>query len=141
MASGAAYSKALPEIRADTKPFWEACQRHELLIQRCSHCGTFRHPPRPLCHKCNSGGTEWVKITGKGIVYSYTVVHNNPTPGFEKDLPVPIVLVELPEAGKVRMVSNIVDCKLEEIKIGMPVEVVFDDVTEEITLPKFKPSA
>lgn len=145
MVRKAEYKKPLPEIRDDTRRFWEGCKRHELLIQRCSDCGTYRHPPRPLCHKCNSLGTEWVKIAGKGIVYSYSVVHNNPTPGplspgFEKDLPLAIVLVELPEAGKIRMVSNIIDCKLEDIKIGMPVEVVFDDVTDQISLPKFKPS-
>jgi len=139
------YEKPLPQIRPDTAPFWEGCKRHELLIQRCSDCGTFRHPPRPMCPECNSLNSEWVKVT-KGTVYSYTVVHDRPMPvlylpGFANDRPLAIVLVELPEAGNIRMVSNIVDCRPEDLKIGMPVEVIFDDVTEEITLPKFKPTA
>jgi len=139
------YEKPLPQIRPDTAPFWEGCKRHELLIQRCSDCGTFRHPPRPMCPECNSLNSEWVKVT-KGTVYSYTVVHDRPMPvlylpGFANDRPLAIVLVELPEAGNIRMVSNIVDCRSEDLKIGTPVEVVFDDVTEEITLPKFKPTA
>ena len=143
MANTAEYGKPLPEIRDGTKAFWEGCKRHELLVQRCSECGAYRHPPQPMCHKCNSLSVEWVKITGKGTVYSYTVVHtpSGLTPGFEKDLPLPVVLVELPDAGKVRMVSNLVECKPGDVEIGMPVEVVFDDVTAEITLPKFKPAA
>jgi len=143
MADTTGYDKALPQIRPDTAPFWEGCKRHELLVQRCSDCGTFRYPPRPMCHECNSLNTEWVKVT-KGTVYSYEVIRASTpatpaTAGFEKDLPLAVVLIELPEAGKVRMVSNIVGCDVDSIKIGMPVEVVFDDVTEEITLPKFKP--
>ena len=138
------YKKALPQIREDTRPFWEGCKRHELLIQRCSDCGTFRHPPRPMCHKCNSMNAEWVEVT-KGIVYSYLVLRKfGPPyiapPGFEGDLPMAVVLVELPEAENIRMISNVVGCDVESIKIGMPLEVVFDDVTEEITLPKFKPA-
>lgn len=138
------YDKPLPVIRHDTKEFWEGCKRHELLIQKCGDCGTYRHPPRPMCHNCNSLNTEWVKVGGKGIVYSYIVVHGGEfwvTPaGFEKDVPYAVVLIELPDAGRVRMVSNILECKPKDIKIGTPVEVVFDDVTKEITLPKFKPS-
>ena len=145
MTNRARYEKPLPVIRDDTKAFWEGCKRHKLLIQKCSDCGTYRHPPRLMCHQCNSLNTEWVKVSGKGTVYSYTVVHSSSIlgspPGFEKDTPYPVVLVELPEAGKTRMVSNLVECKLEDIKIDMPVEVVFDDVTDEITLPKFKPVA
>lgn len=137
MAKRTKYEKPLPEIRDHTKAFWEGCKRHELLIQRCGDCGTFRHPPRLICHECSSWNTEWVKITGRGIVYSYIVVRNHRNPAFEKDLP--IALIELSNAGQVRMVSNLVECKPDDIKIGMPVEVVFDDVTDEITLPKFKP--
>jgi hypothetical protein len=140
----AGYEKPLPVIREETKEFWEGCRRHELLIQRCKECQTYRFPPRPLCHQCQSGNVEWARSSGKGTLYSFTILQhakNSPLyPVFTKEAPYAVILVELPDVGGLHMVSNILDCKLEDIKIGMPVEVVFDDVTEEITLPKFKPS-
>lgn len=133
----AEYDKPLPLVKRDIKDFWDACKRHELVIQRCKDCGTFRHTPRPMCHNCSSMNTENVVVSGKGTVYSYTIVTHPVHPGF-MEVPYAVVLVELPDAGGVRMVSNIVDCPPEEVRIGMPVEVCFDDVTEEITLPRFK---
>ena len=140
------YQKPLPKARGEGKEFWEGCKRHELLIQKCKKCGSFRFPPQPMCSECKSMEIEWSKVSGKGNVHSFIIVRKtkdisvrSPLRGF--DYPYAVVLIELPGAGGVHMVSNMVDCELEEIKIGMPVEVVFDDVTEEITLPKFKPSS
>lgn len=130
------YNKPLPQITPETREFWQGCKRHELLIQRCKDCGTYRHYPRPMCPKCSSWNVEWAKVSGKGKVYTWIVAVQPFHPGFFSDVPYAVVIVELEEG--VRVVSNIVDCKPEDIYIGMPVEVIFDDVTEEVTLPRFK---
>ena len=132
----AEYTKPLPQITPESREFWEGCKRHELLIQRCRDCGTFRHTPRVMCPNCGSWNTEWVKVSGKGKVYTWTVAVQPFHPGFFNDVPYAAVIVELDEG--IRMVTNVVDVKPEELYIGMPVDVVFDDVTEEVTLPKFK---
>ena len=130
------YQKPLPAPTLDSKGFWDGCKRHEILIQRCKDCGTLRHYPRPMCPKCNSMNTEWVKVSGKGKIYTWTVVHQPAHPAFT-EVPYAVVIVELEEG--VRMTSNMVGCQPDDLYIGMPVEVVFDDVTDEVTLPKFRP--
>jgi len=130
------YNKPLPQITLETKEFWEGCKRHELLIQRCKDCGTYRHYPRPMCPNCGSWHVEWAKVSGKGKVYTYIVAHRPFHPAFFSDVPYAVVIVELEEG--VRIVSNVVDCRPDDIYIGMPVEVVFDDVTDEVTIPRFR---
>jgi len=115
-------------------PFWEGVKRHELVLQRCKDCGKFLHLPRPMCPKCRSLETEWVPSSGKGHIYSWVTYRKSPHPAFQA--PYSVVLVELEEG--VRLVSNMTDCTPEEIHIGMPVEVVFEDLAEDLTLPKFK---
>jgi len=127
--------KLLPIPDLDTKDFWDGCRHHYILVQRCRNCGTFRYYPRPMCHNCNSMDTEWVRATGKGKIYSWTVTTHQFHPNFKP--PYIIAIVELEEG--IRMTSNIMDCDPEELWIGMPVEVIFDDITSKITLPKFKP--
>lgn len=129
----------LPTPNLDTKEFWEGCNRHELLIQRCKECGTWRHYPRPLCHNCTSFETEWVRVSGRGQVYSYIIAYHSFHPAFAPRVPYAVVLVELEDAP-VRLASNLVYCPLEEISIGIPVEVVFEEV-KEATLYKFRPRA
>lgn len=129
----------LPVADPDSKSFWEGCHRHELLVQKCGECGTFRYPPRSGCHECGSLKSEWVKIKGKGEVFSYTIVPFASHPALEDKVPYNIAIVSLPEAGGVHMVSNLVDCANQNIRIGMPVEVVFEKIQEEITLPLFRP--
>ena len=123
-----------PSAHLDNVGFWEGVNRHELVLERCKQCGTWLHPPRPMCPKCHSLEKEWVPSTGKGTIYSWVTYRESPHPGFKA--PYSVVLVELEEG--VRLVSNMVDIKPEEVSIGMPVEVVFDDVAEGITLPKFR---
>lgn len=132
------YSKPLPRVDEESKGFWEACQRHELYVQRCRACGSFRHYPRSVCPECLSGDTEWVRSSGRGTVYTFTVTYQNQAAGFRDDLPYALAYVELEEG--VRMLTNIVGCTPDAVCISMPVEVVFDDVTSEVTLPKFKPA-
>ncbi len=124
----------IPPIIWDNMGYWEGINRHELVFQRCKECGTWRHPPRPVCPKCRSFEKEWTPSTGKGAVYSWVTYQESPHPGFKA--PYSVVLLEMEEG--VRLVSNMVDIKPEEISIGMPVEVVFEDIAEGLTLPKFR---
>ena len=135
------YAKPLPAPDADTRPYWEACKAHELRAQRCSSCGTFRWPPRGLCPNCRSWESTWEKLPGTGIVSSYVVVHHVVVPAFADDAPYVLAQVTLDGTdGLVRMTSNVIDCPWEDVRVGMPVTVAFDDVTEEFALPKFRPA-
>ena len=124
-----------PMVDADSMPFWKVMQEtKQLHFQRCAECKELMHPPRPVCHKCHSFNLEWVPAKGKGKIYSYVVYHRPVHPAFK--VPYEVVLVELDEG--VRIVSNMIDCDPDEIYIGMPVEVVIDQVFEDLALPKFK---
>lgn len=132
------YRKPLPVPDAISAPYWEACRRHELILQRCGDCGTVRFPPAAMCSCCRSRKAEWKRASGTGKVYSWNVVvHPIPEDLYAADVPYVVALVELDEG--VRMPTNIVDCDPKRIEADMPVEVVFDDVTEAVTLPKFRP--
>ena len=133
------YKKSLPRIDEESKGFWEACQRHELVLQKCGACGTIRYYPRAVCAQCLADDTEWVLSSGRGAVYTYTVTYQNQAAGFRDELPYVLAYVELDEG--VRMLTNIVGCAPEAVTIGMSVEVTFDDATAEVTLPKFRPVA
>ena len=133
-----AYRKPLPHIDEESRPWWEAVQRHELYIQKCRECGDLRFHPRALCTSCMSPRTEWVRCKGGGRIYAFTVTNQNQAAGFRESLPYVMAWVELEEG--VKMLTNIVDCPPEQVKIGMPVEAVFDDVTPAVTLVKFRPA-
>ncbi len=126
-----------PVINYDNEEYWGAMRRHKLVIQRCKGCGLRVHPPRPMCPRCLSTDREWVSSEGKGTIYSWVnfVYEKAGYPGIKT--PYAVVVVELDDEG-VRIVSNVVDMKPEEIYIGMPVEAVFDDVDYEMTLVKFR---
>ncbi len=126
----------LPEIDEFNKEYWEGCKRHELLVQRCSDCGRLRFPPRPMCPECMSFKVTWTKMSGKAKVMSWCVAHPPVLPAFQDVAPYAAVLVELAEGP--RMITNLTDVGVDKIEMGMPVEVVFDSVSEDITLPKFK---
>lgn len=130
--------KPIPRGDFDSQPFWDGCSAHELRLQRCARCAVFRHPPRPLCHQCGSSDHDWVKVDGRGSVYSWTIVRNQAHPA----LPAPyaIVVVELAEAPGIRMVANLLDASFEDIVAGMPVELVFEDLADGAGLPQFRPS-
>ena len=133
------YAKPLPRLDEESKGYWEACQRHELYVQRCGACGALRYYPRALCPRCLSDHIEWVLSSGRGTVYTYTVTYQNLAAGFRDALPYVLAYVELDEGA--RLLTNIVDCSPEQVRIGLPVEVTFEDVTAAVTLPKFKPLA
>jgi uncharacterized OB-fold protein len=137
MSTGPKYAKPLPRLDEESKGYWEACRRHELVVQRCRACGTLRHYPRALCPACLSDETEWLRCSGRGTVYTFTVTYQNQAPGFRDALPYVLAYVELEEG--VRLLTNIVDCAVGDVRIGQAVEVVWDDVTPDVTLPTFKP--
>jgi uncharacterized protein len=123
-----------PVVNRDNAGFWDGVSRHELLIQRCTGCGTPRFPWLPGCNRC--GGQEWdtVKASGSGTVYSYVVMHHPPFPAFEP--PYAVALVELSEG--VRMIANVTGVPYDKVRIGMPVELEFTVMDEELTLPAFR---
>lgn len=128
-----------PLITPDTEPFWRGCREGALLLQRCSACGEVRYPPRPMCPACNSMESAWTPASGRGTLFSYTVTHQALTPSLAGKVPHIIVLVELEEG--VRMTSNLVDCPPDGVRTGAPVQAVFERVSDELTLPKFRPAA
>ena len=130
-------AKPLPQVSPEMAPFFAAAHRHELVVQRCRGCGTFRFPARDRCSSCLSREAEWTRVSGRGTVFSFAVMHQVYHPGFADEVPYAVVVIELEEGA--RILSNVVGCPAGEITIGMPVEVVYEDVSPEITLPKFRP--
>ena len=132
------YTKPLPIPDEDPEPFFEACKRHELQMQKCGACGKVRFEPGPICPGCLSDKFTWERLSGNGTVYTFSVVHHPYYPGFKGELPYVIAVVVLDEGP--RILTNILDCKAEDVKIDMPVKVTFKDCTDEITLPYFVPA-
>ncbi len=126
----------LPQPGLDNAPFYEAARRGELRFQRCSDCGTFRHYPRPICPSCQSTSYTWELSRGRGVVYTWTIVHGPTLPAFQDQLPYNVVDVLLDEG--VHFQSQVLDCPPAEIRASMPVEAVFVPVSEDITLVKFR---
>lgn len=134
------YQKPIPLKTHDNHPYWDAADRHELSLQKCESCGEYAHPPGPSCAKCGSTELSWENFGGdiKGTVYSYIISYRPFLPGFQDDIPQIISIVELEKAPAVKIIGNILECKPEEVKIGMPVEMVWVDITEDRALPQWK---
>lgn len=130
-------AKPVPQVGPDMAPWLDAARRHELVVQRCAGCGALRFPARSICSRCLSRDATWVPTSGRGTVFSFAVMHQAMHPGFAAEVPYAVVVVELEEGP--RVLSNLVDCPPAEVRIGLPVEVVFEAVTPEVTLPKFRP--
>jgi uncharacterized OB-fold protein len=128
--------QTIPEIDRHLAPFFAAAKEHRLVVQRCAGCGAHRFPPREICSSCLATASTWVEVSGRGEIFSYTVMHQVYHPAFAAQVPYAVVVVKLAEGLK--MVSNIVDCPLSEIRIGMPVDVVFEPLSDAVTLPKFR---
>ncbi len=135
----AEYVKPLPQSDPVTAPYWESVKAHAMQIQRCNDTGKFFFYPRGLSPFTLSGNIAWEPVSGKGVVHAFTIVHAYRAPGFGDELPYVVALIELDEG--VRLMSNLIDVPADpdHVKIGMAVEVVYDDVTDAVTLPKFRP--
>ena len=134
------YKKPLPNPynREATSPFWEGAKQHVLKLPRCTKCGQVFFYPREACPACLSTGFDWFQASGKGRLYSYTVIHQPANPAFGAEAPYIFAMVQLDEGP--RMVSNLVGCAIEEAKVDMPVVAVYEDITPDWTLVKFKPA-
>lgn len=119
-------------------PYFEGAARGELLLQRCEGCAAVWHPPLPICPECGSRELRWVPASGRGRVFSYTIVHLAAHPAFADRVPYVAALVELEEGP--RMVADILDIDPGDVRIDMPVEVTFVRVTDSVTLPQFRPA-
>lgn len=124
-----------PQNRDDVR-FWTAIDGGELRIQRCVSCQTFRHPPRPSCARCGARESEFVSVAGSGEVWSFTVIHPPTLPAFAGRTPYAAAVIRLDEG--VFLVSNVVDCPLDEIAIGARVELAITEVEEGLNLPLFR---
>ncbi len=131
------YQKPLPRPTIVSRPFWEAARQHRLVVQQCRQCGNLQHYPRPFCVRCLATDLDWRECSGRGTVYAFTVVRQAASAAFAPDVPYVLATVELEEGP--RLATNIVGCPPEAVRVGMPVQAVFDDVTPEVTLIKFRP--
>jgi len=129
--------KLLPTPDADSKPFWEGCRDHKLRFQKCTACGEVRWPPSILCPRCHSQDTQWIESSGRGTIYTFVVYHQAFHPAFKEKLPYVVAVVQLEEGPM--MITNIVGCPPESLECEMAVQVAWDDVSEEFSLPKFQP--
>jgi uncharacterized OB-fold protein len=134
------YRKPLPNPlhREASRPFWEAARRHELVMPRCRLCDRLFFYPREVCPVCLSAEIDWQRVSGRGRLHSYTVIHQPANPAFQADVPYIYALVQLEEGP--RLIANVVQCPPAEARVDMPLVAVFDDVTPEVTLVKFRPA-
>jgi uncharacterized OB-fold protein len=123
-----------------TQFFWDAAADGKLMIQRCNECGQHIHPPRPVCRKCLSTDLAPVEVSGRATLYAWTVAEQAFHPYFADKLPYVYATVEL-EEQRTKLITNIVGYPIDELRADMPVEVVFEPLTDTITLPKFRPTS
>lgn len=132
----AEYNKPLPTPQKWSQEFWKGTKDHKLLLKKCKDCGNIDHPPYYYCTECMSLEYEWVPASGKGTIYTMTTTYVGAPPSFTADQPYTIAMVDLEEGP--RMLTKIVDAKPEDVKIGMNVEAVFEEVTDDTTLVMFR---
>ena len=128
----------IPQPESDF--YWEKCKEHELWLRHCKTCDNTYFYPRDICPGCFSRDTDWIQSSGKATLHAFAIVHWAPVPAFRGKEPFVTAIVEL--EGGARMPTNIVDCEAdpEHIKIGMALQVTFDDLDDKISLPKFRPA-
>lgn len=133
------FPDSMPPPMADgiTLPWWEAAAEHRLVVQRCASCGHSQLPPSPICSECRSEDTGWHEVSGRGELYTYTVVHRPIAAG--QELPYVIGVIALEDSGDVRMISNVVDVDPADLFVGMPLEVAWEDMSDDLAIPRFRP--
>jgi uncharacterized OB-fold protein len=129
--------RLLPRPSPESKPFWDACARHELHLQRCASCGQFWFPPANRCQHCWSDRFAWTPVSGRGEVHTFTVYHRAYAPELAERLPYIVAIVALEEGP--RLISNVADCEPSAVRVGMPVEVVFSDISQDVSVHAFRP--
>jgi uncharacterized OB-fold protein len=130
--------KPTPRPSPETIPYWEAAKQHRFEIPRCNACGKFWFPPSQACPHCLAADFVFVPVSGRGKVFSFVTFHRVYHPAFATEVPYVVALVELEEGP--RLLTNIVGVKHEDVVCEMPVKVVFDDVADGVSVPKFTPA-
>jgi hypothetical protein len=129
----------LPTIDDETRPFWDGCREGRFLVRHCRACGVDSFYPRPFCPKCWSDDVDWKAASGQGILYTYSVVHVNDLPPFPERVPYVAAVVELDEGP--RVLTNIEGAGFDALAVGMRVEVHFRAISDDVTIPVFRPAA
>lgn len=133
-----AFQKFLPPPTPLSQPYWDACNRQQLLIQQCSACGHHQFYPRSFCTECGQGKPRWVRARGRGTVVTWTIVRRPVSEAYAADTPYVIALIRLAE-GPV-MMSQVTGCDPEQVTSGMSVDVVFESWADGVMVPNFKPA-
>jgi uncharacterized OB-fold protein len=128
----------LPERSLEAEPFWEATAEERFLVQFCPSCDRHVWYPRALCPYCLSQDLKWVEADGDGTVYTYSIVHEHPSPAWADNVPYVTAIIHL-DSEDIYVFSQLVDVNLEDVGVGLPITVTFDHVTEDLALPKFRP--
>lgn len=134
--------RPLPTPDAATAPYWQAAREHRFVLPRCNDCDKFHFYPRALCPFCASANLVWTPVSGCGSVYSFTVVHRAPSAAFAAEAPYAVAVIALDEGP--HLMSGIVNCALDSVRIGLRVKVAFRDFAEDgesVGLPFFEPQA
>ena len=129
--------RPLPVRDAVNAAYWDGAREHRLMLLRCTDCEFWIHPPRPTCPHCQSEQVEATQASGKGVIYSFSIMHRAGNPGFDEQVPFAVVVVELAEQAGLITIGNMPDCPMEEIEIGMAVQVTYEDLGE-VTLPQWQ---
>lgn len=132
--------KPQPVITDLTRPFWTAAREGRLVMQECGRCGTVNFHPKPWCIECGSRALEWSEMKLEGEVYSYTISRSVAMnyPGWEKDLPVVLCLIDIDDGA--RMYAQLTHAEPDDVRIGMRVKAYFESINEEAGIPKFRPA-
>jgi hypothetical protein len=128
----------LPAPDPETRPFWAAARQHRLLIKRCADCGAAHFYPRPFCPRCWSTNVDWEEASGRAVLYTWSVVHQNDLPPFPERVPYVAAVVDLVEGP--RMMTNVVDCDADTLDVGMELRVAYRAVDDDVTVPVFVPA-
>lgn len=129
--------KPVPEVDDEWRPFFDGARQSKLLIKRCKACGVHLAPQHNLCSECLSEALEWTPASGKGTLFTFVLMHQRYHPAFASEIPYNVAVVELEEGP--RLNTNIVGTKNSELWVGMPVTVTFEKLSDEVSLPKFRP--
>lgn len=132
------YSKPLPIPAPESEPFWAGARDHKLLMQKCASCGKFWFPPGTICPRCGAAEFTWDQTSGRGRVFTFVTYQRLYNKAWDGEVPYVVAIVELEEGP--RMLTNITGIDAADVVCDMAVQVVFDDVTPEVTLPKFTPA-
>lgn len=128
----------LPEPTAATEPYWAAARRGELTLQRCRHCRLFIHFPEDECPGCGRDDLAWERVSGRGAVHAFTVIHRTFVPGFEERTPYVVAWIELEEQAGLRVLGNVLGVDPAGVHVGLPVEVIFEELDGFGPIPNFR---